>query len=391
MVVAAWGLWQLNAVVVLLLLSFAIAAAVGPIADRLAEHRIPRALALAMVYFAGLALVAGLLDVIGKAVAIEAPRAADRFLAAYEHLRTDGSDGSSLRRMLIEYAPPSQTLYHELGSAPSASVALGALDLTHSLLQMVTFSTVALILSCYWVSRRISLQRILTSLSADLPTGALRIARLVAGACGDALRRALGETALAAIAMSFALRSMGMDLAALPAAAAALALQIPVAGPLLAVAVVVLAGLTTSPFVALWSGLVGAAIIVFLRGVIAPRLWPQRRSDPILVLMLAMVLASAFGVAGVVLAPLAAAGVAIVARRLVARYAISPRPLARLSALEGRALALRAQVPDAETDVAALVDRMCALTAEANGATRGVSRRSRSIQPIRGLLKSGAR
>ena len=377
---AALCLWKLDVVVLLLLLSLAVAAAVKPLADRLEQRGLPRLVALTLVYVGGLALLAALVEIVGNALLVEAPRALDRFLGIYERLAARGSRGGDLWQALVEHAPTAHGVYQQLGAAPSSAVALGAIDVTHSLLDALMVVTLAVILSLYWVSPRLSLPALLHGALPELPAAPMRVARAIATACGEHLRCALAETSLIAVALACAFRILDLQLCALPAAAAALAMLVPFAGPPLAVAAVLVLGLSTSPLMAILSATVAASVLALWRGLVRPRVFPLRSTDAMLVVVMAIVLAIGFGVVGLLLAPLVARIVAIVVRRSFARFGLRPRPLARMAALQGRIAALEVASRGADPTLLALVQRISALTF-ASGAFLGDGR-SRGRSPV---------
>lgn len=367
-VLAVLVLWQLHIALIYLLGSLAAAAAVNQVADTLARRGVPRWLGLLAAYAGGMAMGGALLWLIGRAVVIEAPRSADHYAAAYDRLKAHSATVHGLARAILDRLPASKELYREIGGAQSAALALGALDITRRLLDGVVLSILALVLSVYWAGRTIHLERLVGALlGPGRRDTVFRHFRTLAAVAGAHLRRGLVECSLCAVALALSFSLFGVEGWALAASVGSLALLIPFVGPALTVAVAGLAGLASGPAPAIGSGLSALAIVVLVRWVVARRLAPLPKENPLVLLAATMVLASAAGLLGIVLAPFATAALTVTARRLLARRVASRAPALDPAAFAERARLLRAalgaapQVPDELRD---LVDRLHLLVEE---------------------------
>ena len=361
-ILGALVLWRVHAALVLLLASLAIAAAVSLVADALVRRGTPRVLALIGVYVVGLAIAGALVFIVGRALLIEAPRDADHFAAAYDALKARAATVHGTARTILDHLPASTAIFERIGGEHSA-LALDALDATRSLLGGIVFLLLSLVLSVYWAGSGMQVERLVAALAGGTRRETVfRHWRALRRHAGEHVRRAIVECALCAIALAVSLRLLGVDTWALGAAAAALSLLIPFAGAPLAVVLVFLVGLSASPLLGVASGLVAIAIVAALRGWIAPRWLPVKRANPLVLIAVAMVLASALGLVGLILAPLAATVATSLARRLVAMRVVARVERDELAALAADVHLLDSAVQSADAavpeDVRKLVDRL---------------------------------
>ena len=369
---AMYVLWQVHAAIVLLVASLAIAAAVNLVADRLGAmgpRRVPRWAALAFAYLAGLALAGVLVWIVGRALVIDAPREADRFAAFYDSLKERAASLHGIVRALVDHLPASRDVFRAVGGGQSQALALAALDASRSLLDGTLFAILSLVLSVYWSGRGTDVTKLVGALigpeESDTLFGHWRALGKMVGA---RVQRALFESAVAAVALALVLWWLGVPSWALPSAAVALALLIPFVGPALAVVIGVLAGLPVSVGVSIAGGVSALVIVVLLRKVIAPRLLPVRPSHGLILVATAMILASALGVVGVLLAPLAAEVLTALARRLLAARVAARATRSHLAALAKSVEQLGSAATTSEEvvheDVHKLVDRLRQLVVE---------------------------
>lgn len=361
--------WKAHSAVVLVLASLAIAAAVSLVVDTMARRGAARPLGLVVAYAAGLAMTAALVYIVGLALAVEAPRVADHFAISYDALKARSADAHGIERTILDRLPASTAVFESLGGERSSALAMGALAATRHLLDGVIFLILSLVLSVYWAGRGLHIAKLVgTLIGQERSDAVFRHWRALGRLAGSHVRRALVECSLCAVTLAVVLRLVGVDAWALAAAAAALSLLIPFAGTVMAVAFVTLAGLATSPTAAVAGGLVGLIVVVGLRIWVAPRLLPVRRANPLVIVASAMVLTSALGLVGLILAPLAAAIVTLVARRLLARRIVARAAEDELAALAAEVQQLESVVQLAgepvPEDVRKLVDRLRLLVLE---------------------------
>jgi putative permease len=279
--------WAFRGALLLLLIAVAVASAVRPVIDDLHRRGVPFRLAIAVAYGAGLGIVGLLVYVLAARMIVEIPLAADDLVRAY---------GRHLERAIGEFR--------------AAAVAQQALGSTVALLDLLGRVLLVIVLSIYWTARRDAIERLwLSFLPVESRRGARSIWIETQRAVGTVLRRELGQSVLAALALTLGLWLAGVELWAL-ATTVALALRlIPLLGTGLSLAAVVLAALPSGVLATVAAAIIGVAVLGGLRVVAARWLPDERPLDPILAVPVVLALASAFGVAGLIAAPMVAAAI----------------------------------------------------------------------------------
>jgi predicted PurR-regulated permease PerM len=127
---------------------------------------------------------------------------------------------------------------------------------------------------------------------------------------GAYLQREVGQSVLAALALSVGFFAAGCDLWALATVAVLLVRLIPLLGGALAVAAALMTGAVSGTVPAILAPLMTAAVLIALRAVVAPRWFGiERPIDPILGVLLILALAGTFGLPGLIAAPLVAVAI----------------------------------------------------------------------------------
>ena len=234
-VATALALWELRLVVALLFLAFTIAAAMRPGVDALARRRIPRSLAILLHYDVLVALVAALLSFVVPPLVSQVQEATGRPVAA-------GESGDSIKsRLLAE-------LDGRLRDLPSGrevldpAISAGEQALTVVLGLFFTFAAAA-----YWIYER---DRAVDFVTRLLPRPRRKKVRdtwdLIDAKLGAFIRGQLLLVMLVGTVLSAAFWSIGEPYWLLLGITCGLLEMVPVIGPLVALAIVVAAGLTES-------------------------------------------------------------------------------------------------------------------------------------------------
>ena len=166
---------------------------------------------------------------------------------------------------------------------------------------------------------------------------------------------------------------MGLGHPTLPAAAGGLLRLVPLVGVFLAVLTTVLSEITTSPLLAMLGAVYTIAVLVLLEMLIVPVLLRPRRYSPLLVTLMVLALTDAYGVAGLLVAPAAAAGIQIFFERLLGLRQRAPVVPGKLAQVEERVAKLRGLLAErgaeAAPELVSVVERLSLLVASAEGAT----------------------
>jgi predicted PurR-regulated permease PerM len=266
-VVLALALWKLRVLLALVFLALIIASAMRPGIDALGRRHVPRAIGIAVHYVALGAVVAALLGLV-------VPRALDQVQTAVEDLPTSGSE-------LQEAADESTGLRHEilvglqrrLEDLPSAEELVDpALEVTLTAFEVVVGIFFVLAFAAYWIYERARAVDLVTSL---LPRPRRKVVRdtwdlidlkLGAYVRGQALLIVLVGTVLSLIFMF-----IGMPYWLLVGAFAGVVEIVPVIGPLAAGALAIGVGFTESWQVALAAGIAVLAVRLIEDYLVIPR------------------------------------------------------------------------------------------------------------------------
>jgi len=266
-VAVALALWKLKIVIALVFLGFIVAAAMRPGVDRLAEHRVPRPLGVALHYVALLAAIALLLW-------LAVPRAIDQVDQAIGGVPTS-------QQQLDQKAKHSTGIKHQffvglqkrLGKLPSAgsvihrTVTIGSKALEALVGIFFVFATAA-----YWVFER---DRAMGFVGSLLPRRHRRTARdtwmLIDAKLGAYVRGTLVLVVFVATVLSLAFWAIGVPFWLLLGVFAGVVEIVPIIGPLIAGVIAVGVGLTASWQVALYAGIAVLAVRQFEDYVVIPR------------------------------------------------------------------------------------------------------------------------
>jgi predicted PurR-regulated permease PerM len=255
-VFATWLLFTLSSVLTIVLISLILATGLRPLVDELHAHRVPRALAVLLIYLGLVAATVGLGFLIVpslaaglSAVVNGAPTAAARLQANLQALEHHNRWLASLLGPLTQHLPD---LGSQLGSIAQkalevAGLALGAAS---GLLNVLLI----LILTFYLVTDGPRIQTYLLSFVA--PTQRERVRRVTTAMgrrMGGWLRGQFMLSTVVGVLTYVVLLVLGVRGALILAVVAAIAVIIPIIGAVLALLPPVLVALTQSPTLALWT------------------------------------------------------------------------------------------------------------------------------------------
>jgi predicted PurR-regulated permease PerM len=366
--VVALLMWQLREVVLLFMLALAIAAAARPLIDALVERGVKRGVALLGVYLVTISIGATTTYFLAIELGGELQKAGDQLLVGYERLRSSLLISHGMRERIGSLLPNIDALGTRM--AASRNIAGNAALWTMSFVQLLGHIVLVLVLALYWDAYR---QESLTFwLGLLRPERRRRVRELwvrTLANVGDQLRSEVGQSLMTLGACALIFRGFGMSYWLLPSVVVALTRLFPFVGVLFGTAAAGLAGWVDGPRWALLAAAVVPCVHFVLEHIIARRLLHRQPSNPVVLIFAAMVLVSAYGVAGLVLAPLATAALQpFLESVLELSVSAHPTPARDLTELTQRLQALReksAEVPEAQ-EVCNLVGRLDALVAEAS-------------------------
>jgi predicted PurR-regulated permease PerM len=304
MLLALMVLWQFRVVVVYVLISLTLAAALRPLASRLAGRSFVARVAWILLYLVVMGGFGLLLFQIGE-TAISETRLLAQAVAAQDAWRLPvWLEGSAFQHALVRRLPPPSKLFEAITGSEGQLVLPALLGFTQGIGSVASGVLVIVFLSVYWSIGRIHFERLWLSL---LPSGqrtqARGIWRTIEPDIGSYIRSQVIYSLLAGLLLSIGYWLLGSPYPALLALAGALACLLPVVGAPLAVMIPLLVGLLTTVQLGLFTVLYALTVLIALSVWVKPRLYGSRWHNPILTLVLLMVLADAFGLVGIIAAP----------------------------------------------------------------------------------------
>ena len=333
-------LWQFRSVLILLLLSLMLAAALRPSADYLTSRGLSVSLSWLLVYL-GLFLIIGLsLFFLGGALLDELRQLSNYLVILYDftYQRWDNST-SAVAQAIIQRLPPPDQLPEVMAGPSGLSILRVVFGVGQNLAALVAALVIIIVLSLYWSTDRAHFERLWLSL---LPAGkrvqARSIWQTTEASVGDYLRSELVQAALAIVLLGISYRLLGLDYPILAALLAGLAWLIPMAGFVFAAAIAFVAGLASTPDmqIAVAALAITATVLAFLEFVVEPRFFRRDKFSGLLIVLLVLMMVEAYGLIGFIVAPPLAVALQIVGSHIIRLMQQSPSATPQIDALEKR-------------------------------------------------------
>jgi putative permease len=317
-------LWQFRTVVVYVLISITLAAALRPLFNRLVGRGWAVRVAWILLYLAGLVSF-GFLLFFTSETAIEEIQLLGHTVSVQDKWALPlWMEGSSFQQVVSERLPPPSKLFEAVTGSQGQLVLPALLGFTQGIGSLVSGVIVILFLSLYWSINQIHFERLwLSILPSGQRTQARGIWRVVEPDIGAYIRGEVIQSLLAGLLIGLGCRLLGSPYPALLALAGALACLIPVVGVVIAIIPVLMVGLLTSIQLSMLTTLYVLVVMIALGVWVKPRLFGRRWDNPILTIVLLIALADAFGLVGIIVAPPISVVCQILWSRLVTRRAIS--------------------------------------------------------------------
>jgi putative permease len=305
---ALFILWQFRAVIALFLFSLALAAAVRPAVTRLAQRRVPLLVALVITYVTGLVILVVLLQIIFTSLIQEIPQMANNLAVTYELLQPQWLEGSTFQRAVAGQLPPPRQVYAAITGERGEMLFQTVFGITRSVILLLAGFASVLLLSVYWSADQVHFERLwLSLLPPNRRAQAREISRQIEANLGSYLRSEIIQSILAGVLLGIGYSWIGLNYPVTLALLGALAWFVPIVGAFLAIIPVVLVGLMNSPLLSLTAAVYTLLVLLVLEFLIEPRLFDRRRHNPLLTVLLMIPLADAYGIPGLMLAPVLAA------------------------------------------------------------------------------------
>ena len=316
-------LWQFRNVVVYVLISLALAAALRPLFSRLAGRGFLVRAGWILLYLAVLSSFVYLLFLTGAAAVNEIQQLGHTVSAQDAWKLPVWLEGSPSQWQVVAQLPPPSKFFAAFTGNKGQLVLPALLGFSENIGTLVSGVVIILFLSIYWSINQIHFERLwLSLLHSGQRKQARGIWRTVEPDLGAYIRSQIVHSLLAGLVLGLGYWALGSPYPALLALAGALACLVPVVGAALLMIPVLLVGLLTSAQLGLFTVLYTLVVLVALRVWVQPRLFKRRWDNPILTLVLIIALADAFGFIGIIVAPPISVVCQILWNRLVSRRAI---------------------------------------------------------------------
>jgi predicted PurR-regulated permease PerM len=240
----------------------------------------------------------------------ELQQATDSFDQMYRQITANWPRGTSFQQMVGKQLPPPQNLYNAIAGEQGTQLLQNFLGVASNLMDSITKFAIILVLSIYWSFGRLNFEWQWISL---LPVDKRRRVRdawheLEEGV-GGYVRSEIFQSVIAGVLLGVGYYLMGLKFPVLIALIGALLWLIPWLGAVLAMVLPLLAGLSGGSVLAIGAPLYTVVVLGFLELVVEPRLFTRRHYSSLLVVILMVAMAQAYGLIGLLLAPPLAAAI----------------------------------------------------------------------------------
>ena len=311
--------WQFRQALVLFLLSLAISSAFHPLIDYFTERKIPRNFALVFSYATVLGVVAGLLWIMSGPLLRDIEQVSNQIALGYEQIHASWlQSGTTFQNTLAGLIPPPEELFVKIGDEEGVWLFQGLMNITTNLAGFFGSLGLVLILSLYWSADRLHFERLLLSLIAvDQRAQVRMIWRGIEKGVGAYLRSELIQSLLAGFLLWFGYWMIGLDYPVLLAVLGALAWLIPWFGAVIAMIPPLLVGLSTDLTLGIIAALYTLLVLVVQEYIIEPRIFRRKSYNSAVLVLVILMLTDAFGLIGLLLAPLLSATIQNIFKYLI--------------------------------------------------------------------------
>lgn len=311
-------LWQFRMVVVYVVISLTLAAALRPLAQRLVGQGLVVRGAWILLYLVVLGGVGFLLFLTGRAAVTEIQQLT-RTVSVQDAWRLPiWLEGSAFQKELAAWMPPPSRLFEAITGDQGQLVLPAIVGFTQGLTGVASRALVVLLLGIYWMVNQVHFERLWLSLLPSEQRGQVRSTwRTIELNLGAYIRSQVVQSLLTGLVLGLGYWALGSPYPILLALIGALASLIPMVGAPLAVISPLLVGLLTSVQLSLLTVVYTLVALVALEIWVRPRLFDRRWDNPILTIVLLIALQNAFGLLGILIAPPLSAACQILWKLLV--------------------------------------------------------------------------
>lgn len=330
-------LWQFRTVVVYVLISLALAAALRPVINQLVGRGFWARtgwIALCLTVVGGFGF---LLFLVSETVINELQQLIQTASAQDQWKLPIWLEGSPFQLALVAQLPPPSKLFEAITGDQGQFILPRIFGITQTLGEIFSGVFVILFLSIYWSIDQIHFERLwLSLLPPNRRIRAHEIWRTIESDLGAYIRSEVIQSILAAVVLGFGYSLLGSPTPWLLALTGALLWLVPVVGAPLALILPMMMGLLTSAELSLSTVIYTVVVLGVLQFWVEPRLFKRKWDNPILTLIMLVAMADAFGILGLLVAPPLSAACQILWSLMVNNHAAASGNTIQLSDLRER-------------------------------------------------------
>jgi putative permease len=317
-------LWQFHVVVVYLLISLMLAAALRPLVNHLVGKRILVRIAWILLYLV-VAVSAGLLLFFTIETAIAEIQVFARTVSVQDEWRLPlWWQGSAFQQAISGRLPPPSQIFEAVTGEQGQLVLPAILDLTQGFGGFISGAFVIVFLSIYWSLNQNHFELLwLSLLPSSFRKQARSVWRTVEMEMGAYIRAEIIQSLMIGLLLGVGYMLIGSPYPALLALIGAVAYLIPMVGIPLVIIPVLLMGLLTSLPLSLFTALYALVVLIIMIAWVKPRLFRRKWDNPILTIVLLIAMADAFGFIGIIAAPPLSVICQILWKRFVSHRSVS--------------------------------------------------------------------
>jgi predicted PurR-regulated permease PerM len=297
-------LWQFRQVMVYVLISVTIAATIRPLLRHLRQKKVLARISWILIYLVVISGFGLLFFFITKTIISEVQLLANTVSVQDKWQLPIWLQKTTFENLLIPRLPLPSLLFEALTGDQGQLVLPTIMGFTQDLATIISAGFIILFLSIYWIINQINFERLwLSLLPSDQRKRARDIWRTIELDLGAYIRSQIVYSLLAGLLFGLGYWILGSPYPVVLAFTGALACLIPVVGIALATIPPILVGMLTDVQLSMFSMLYTIIVLIGLTIWVRPRLFNRKWDNPILTLILLMVMANAFGIPGIILAP----------------------------------------------------------------------------------------
>lgn len=312
-------LWQFREAVVLFLLSFALAAAIRPLIERLIEFGLNKGLALILAYVFFLVILAGIFLVGNAPLATDIQLFTDFLINRFEWVKNVWlQSGNTLLVNIANQLPETKNLFATITGQGSMVVLQSFFGFAQGAFAFLARIAMIIALSLYWSADHVRFERLwLSLLPWDLRVRARKILQSVERGVGAYIGREATLSLLFGLLLWGSYLLLHVKYASLIALIGTLARLIPWLGALVVILLPIIIGSTLGWWAGLLAAFVSLLLLYLLERIIGRHFFDSSRVNSILLIVVVIAMTDSFGLIGAILATVLAVSLEIIFKNIM--------------------------------------------------------------------------